>query len=114
PQTQPADHTASSDDELQKGIDLFQQGRYREAREVFDHVTKTTAPDDARAWYFDALATGLSTGDWKEAAPRLARQGIEREKAGTPPSDKIDEALEDLTEPTGRDWIASFRNKVNP
>ncbi len=113
-QTPSADDTVSSDDELQKGVDLFQQGRYREAREVFDHLTQTTAPNDARGWYFDALATGLSTGDWKEAAPRLARKGVEREKAGTPSSEKIDEALEDLTKPTGRDWIASYRNRVNP
>lgn len=108
----PATPPVSPEDELQRGIGLFHNGRYRESREVFDRLTQSLAPDDARAWYYDALATGLSTGDWTQAAPRLAREGVKHEKAGSPSSDKIDQALDDLTEPTGRDWIAAYRNRI--
>lgn len=111
-QTAQLERNVLPEDELERGIRLFQNGRYREAREVFDRLTQSIAPDDARAWYYDALATGLSTGDWSVAAPRLARKGTELEKQGSPTSDKIDEALSNLTESTGRDWITSYRNRI--
>jgi TolA-binding protein len=96
---------------LQPGIELFQQMKFDQASEAFDRLTRTK-PDDARVWYFAALSRGLATRDWKGQTEKLVTQGVEREKAGTPEKSQIDSAFADLTEETGRDWLAFYRRRA--
>jgi TolA-binding protein len=96
---------------LQPGIELFQQMKYDQASEAFDSLTRTK-PDDARVWYFAALSRGLATRDWKGQTEKLVTQGVEREKAGTPEKSQIDSAFADLTEETGKDWLAFYRRRA--
>jgi TolA-binding protein len=95
-------------DSLQQGIEFFRQKQYQAASEAFDSLTRSK-PEDARVWYFAALARGLATRDWKGQAVKLVTEGVEREKAGTPEKSQIDAAFEDLTAETGKDWLAYYR-----
>jgi len=73
-----------------------------------------TDPDDARVWYYAALAHGFATKQWNEdGAGRLVEKGIERERAGTPPKPVIDETFKGLTSATGKDWLAGYRQRVD-
>jgi TolA-binding protein len=96
---------------LQPGIDLFRQKKYDQASEAFDSLTRTN-PDDARVWYFAALARGLATRDWKGQTEKLVTEGVEREKAGTPEKSHIDSAFADLTAETGKNWLAFYRRRA--
>jgi TolA-binding protein len=96
---------------LQPGVELFQQMKYDQASEAFDRLTRTK-PDDARVWYFAALSRGLATRDWKGETEKFVTQGVEREKAGTPEKSQIDSAFADLTEETGKDWLAFYRRRA--
>jgi hypothetical protein len=93
------------------GIDLLQRGQHATAREVFLRL-QVARPDDARVWYFSALAEGLTSGDWNGEAKRLAEKGLECERAGHPSTATIDAALATRTPIKGEDWIASIRRRV--
>jgi hypothetical protein len=100
------------DGKLAQGIDLFKQGKYKDAYAYFEKLEQTN-PDDARVWYYAALSSGLSTRDWKldeSEASRLVKKGVEREKAGTPPRAEIDAAFRDLIDKTGKGWLEWYRN----
>jgi K+-transporting ATPase c subunit len=94
--------------DLGPGLASFRQGRYAEAANTFRALTRDH-PDDARAWYYAALANGLATGQWTGQTEELVKKGVERERAGTPKASEIDAALSDLTQGTGRDWLSFFR-----
>ena len=70
-------------------------------------------PDDARVWYFTALANGLATKQWTGETEELVARGVEREKAGTPPAADIDAAFSDLTRANGKDWLAYYRRRAS-
>jgi TolA-binding protein len=108
--TRTASAEASSTD-MDRAVDLFKKGKYAEAKETFARL-QGTSPDDARVWYYSALASGLANGDWKGEGERLVALGEAREKAGTPARAKIDAAFADLTTATGKDWLAYYRNKA--
>jgi hypothetical protein len=93
---------------IDQGAAMIKDGRYADAREWFGKLEEVH-PDDARVWYLAALATGLATNNWDGEAKRLADKGVERERAGTPSSSRIDSALAGLTLPTGREWLAYYR-----
>jgi len=93
---------------INEGVDLIREGHFTEARDLFAKLADMQ-PEDARIWYLGALATGLATNNWDGEARRLADKGVERERAGTPSSSRIDSALARLTLPTGRDWLAFYR-----
>jgi TolA-binding protein len=97
--------------ELGLGVELFQRRQYKEATEFFNNLVKTK-PDDARVWYYAALARGLATQDWKGETERLAIEGIEREKAGKLEKSLIDSAFDGLTPETGKEWLAYFRRRA--
>ena len=65
------------------GAVLFRQGKYPAAREVFLTVVQNY-PNDARLWYFAALANGLTSGDWAGESERMVRRGLECEQGGRP------------------------------
>jgi hypothetical protein len=96
---------------LQPGIELFRQKHHDQASEFFSRLTRTM-PDDARVWYFAALARGLTTKDWKGETERLVNEGVQREKAGKPAKPEIDSAFADLTPETGKDWLAFYRRRI--
>lgn len=105
-----ASHDASRQ-ELDPGVSLFQQGKYKEAFDRFSQL-ELTRPDDARVWYFAALSRGLSTKSWGNGTEQLVERGIERERAGTPKTAEIDEAFRSLTSDTGKDWLQAYRQRV--
>ena len=93
------------------GAELFKQKKYKEADDFFGTLVKVDQ-DDARVWYYAALARGFATNDWKGETERLANRGVERERAGTPPRSQIDSTFADLTAATGKDWLAFFRRRA--
>ena len=96
---------------MDQAVDLFKKGRFAEAKDAFTKL-QTVFPDDARVWYFSALANGLATRDWKGESERLVTTGMAREKAGSPDKSKIDAAFSDLTATTGKDWLAYYRGRA--
>jgi len=96
---------------LTPGVDQFKKKQYKEASEEFNNLTRLK-PEDARVWYYAALARGFATGDWKGETERLVTRGVEREKAGTPPKPEIDETFKGLTHETGKDWLSFYRRRA--
>ncbi len=93
------------------GISLLERGQYATAREVFLRLQAAQA-NDARVWYLSALAEGLTSGDWKGEARKLAERGLECERAGHPSTAQVDAALATRTPIKGQDWIASLRSRI--
>ncbi len=96
---------------LARGGGRYKQRKYAEARDVFQSLQKSH-PNDARVWYYSALATGFATGQWTGEANRLAQKGVELERAGTPGAAAIDAAFADLVTANGKDWLAAYRARV--
>lgn len=111
--TEPATAAASSGDTaLAEAAAQFQQTRYAEALASFRKL-QAAAPDDARVWYFSALANGLVRRQW--TAPETlqwVKKGVECEKAGNPERARIDEAFAGLSAATGKDWLAGYRKQA--
>jgi TolA-binding protein len=86
---------------------LFKAGKYKEASDAFQKLTESS-PNDARVWYFAALARGSATSDWTGETLRMVQKGVELEKAGTTPAAKIDAAFTDVN-PSFKPWIEGYR-----
>jgi len=95
-----------------QAVDLFKKGKYKEAADAFRKLSQDEG-NDARVWYYAALANGFATGNWKGDTEAYVKKGIEREKAGSPPPDRIDAVFTDLTTQTGKDWLAGYRKKAH-
>jgi hypothetical protein len=93
------------------GTELFERGKYADALEFFQKL-QANHPDDARVWYFSALAQGFTTRDWRGQAERLAEKGIACERAGTTGTSRIDIAFASLTVANGKDWLSAYRRRV--
>ncbi len=93
---------------MTSALDLFKANKFAEALDAFKKLPAT----DARVLYYTALSNGLATKSWTGETERLALQGVEREKAGSPASAEIDAALAGLTEQQGKAWLAFFRAKA--
>ena len=100
-----------SSDALAEGMSLFKKGAYSQAQAVF-HGLRQTRPQDARVWYFSALANGLSTGRWEGEARSFVVQGADRERAGLPATSVIDSAFADLSPAAGKEWLAAYRKQL--
>lgn len=96
---------------LAPASELFKQTKYADALASFKKVAEAN-PDDARAWYYAALANGFATGKWDGETVTLVTKGIDREKAGTPDAAQIDAAFAGLTAATGKDWLAGYRARA--
>jgi TolA-binding protein len=108
----PSDDKGQSvDPTLESGVSLFREKRYGEAYAVFRKLLQSQ-PDDARVWYYAALAYGLSTGDWSPMTQTMVEEGVAREKAGKPAKAEIDSAFAGLTKETGKDWLAFYRRRA--
>lgn len=99
-------------DAFGQSVKLFKEGKWAEAKDAFTRL-QAIMGDDARVWYFSALANGLATRDWKGESDRLAAEGMARERAGKPEKAKIDAAFADLTTATGKDWLAYYRSRAS-
>jgi K+-transporting ATPase KdpC subunit len=97
--------------DLEPAIKLFREKRYGAAAGAFRALAEAR-PDDARSWYFAALATGLATGQWRGEAEDLVNKGVERERSGFPGTAEIDAAYVGLTKDTGKDWLSYYRRQV--
>ena len=93
---------------MEQAADLFKQGRFAEAKAAFTRL-QSVYPDDARVWYFSALANGLASRSWQGESERLVKVGVEKEKAGSPDHAKIDAVFANLTTTSGKDWLAYYR-----
>jgi TolA-binding protein len=90
------------------GAALFREGRLAGAREIFLALIENY-PNDARHWYFAALANGLTTGNWTGESERMVRRGLECEKGGKPKRSDIDAQFSTLTKEQGKDWLGEWR-----
>ena len=106
-----ADGAEAKNVTLDLGAELFQQGKYAQARDVFRRLQRAR-PHDARVWYFSALANGLVTHAWDSKTARLFEKGIERERAGDPAAERIDAAFADLKPPEARQWLDYYRRQA--
>ncbi len=66
-------------------------------------------PNDARLWYFAALANALTTGDWTGESAGLVRRGLACEQRGMPKCSDIDALFSTLTKEQGKDWLEEWR-----
>ena len=96
---------------MKLGIELFQQGKYAKAREVFRRL-QLDQPHDARVWYYSALANGLVTHVWDGKTERLFDKGRERELAGDPPSEQIDAAFAGLNQAEAKQQLERYRGTM--
>ncbi len=101
----------SPDEAMAEGIALFKKGRYPQADDIFRKL-QLTRPQDARVWYYSALAHGFATGEWEGDTRRFVMQGADRERAGLPSTSQIDTAFAGLSAAQGRDWLASYRAQL--
>ncbi len=113
PAPAPAPTPGPGDRSIAQAVDLFKEGKYAEAVTAFKRL-QSTAADDARVWYYSALANGLATRQWRGETERLVLAGLDREKAGTPPTAEIDASFSGLTAANGKDWLAGYRKRIAP
>jgi hypothetical protein len=107
----PPPPEASINPAMKEGIELIERGQYAAARLIFVRL-QVAQPDDARVWYFSALAEALTYGSWDGEPKRLADKGFECERAGHPSTAEIDAALATSVPIKGAEWIASLRHRV--
>jgi K+-transporting ATPase ATPase C chain len=98
--------------DLGPGVAAYRRGDYDRALRIFRALGRDF-PDDARVWYFTALANGLATKQWTGETEDLVARGIDRERAGTPPAADIDAALAGLTRANGKDWLDFYRQRAS-
>jgi TolA-binding protein len=96
---------------LESGISLFREKRYSEAYTIFRRLLQSRQ-DDARLWYYAALAYGLASNDWGRMTQSMAEEGVFHEKAGQPRRSVIDSAFAGLSRATGKEWLASYRQRA--
>jgi len=106
-----ADRGEATQPTLRTGLNLFNEKRYSESYAAFRQLLQRQ-PDDARVWYYAALAYGLATGDWDRATQTMVEEGVAREKAGKPAKAEIDSTFAGLTRETGKDWLAFYRRRA--
>jgi hypothetical protein len=111
PTTQPAQDSNAEEQAMEQAAELFKQGKFAEARDAFTRI-QSANPDDARVFYYAALANGLANRNWQGESERLVKAGLEKEKAGSPDRAKIDATFAGLTTATGKDWLAYFRKQA--
>ena len=107
----PVENGADFGAALKSEIASFRQGNYSQALGAFEKLQKQH-PDDARVWYYSALANGLTTGKWDGKTATLVKEGVAREKAGTPDAAQIDAEFAGLTKATGKEWLDFYRKQT--
>ena len=106
-QVDPADITR------ELGAALFRDGKYPAARDVFLTLVQVY-PNDARLWYFAALANGVTSENWAGDTEAMVRRGLACEQSGRPKRSDIDAQFSTLTKEQGKDWLAEWRKRASP
>lgn len=96
---------------LAGAVDLYKQGRYAQARDAFATL-RQAGPDDARVWYYSALATGFAANQWRGEPEQLVNKAIELEKTGKPNAYQIDATFADLSPPGAKAWLDGYRKRA--
>jgi TolA-binding protein len=107
-----SDQVSPADIARDLGAVLFREGKYPAAREVFLTLVQNY-PNDARLWYFAALANGLTTGDWTGESERMMRQGLACEHRGSPKRPDIEAQFSTLTSEQGKNWLQEWRKRAS-
>jgi TolA-binding protein len=107
-----ADQVNPADIARDLGAALFREGKYPAAREVFLSLVQNY-PNDARLWYFAALANGLTSGTWTGESEDMVRRGLACEQRGTPKRSDIDARFSTLTKEQGKDWLEEWRKRAS-
>lgn len=102
--SQVADDSAA----ITQAVSLFKAGQYREADQLFKTL-RNAKSQDARVYYYGALANALTTNDWQNESVKIATRGSELEKSGAAKSADIDAAFADLAS-TLKPWLAYYRS----
>jgi TolA-binding protein len=95
---------------LARGADQFKAGRYREAADAFRKLA-ASEPQDARVYYYAALANGAATNNWRGETERLVTRGVELERAGTPRASEIDSTFAGLPA-SMKGWLDTYRRRA--
>jgi TolA-binding protein len=106
------DQVSPADIARDLGAALFREGKYPAAREVFLTLVQNY-PNDARLWYFAALANGLTSGDWTGESEGMVRRGLACEQKGRPKRSDIDAQFSTLTKEQGKDWLEEWRKRAS-
>ncbi len=106
------DQVSPADIARDLGAALFRDGKYPAAREVFLMLLQND-PNDARLWYFAALANGLTSGNWAGDSEALVRRGLACEQKGMPKRSDIDAQFSTLTKEQGKDWLEEWRKRAS-
>jgi tetratricopeptide (TPR) repeat protein len=96
---------------LRPGATLFHQRKYAQALEEFQKL-QANYPQDARVWYYCALANGMATNKWEGQTQLWVNEGVVRELAGTPDAARIDAEFERLLKATGKEWLDFYRKRA--
>jgi TolA-binding protein len=106
------DQVSPADIARDLGAALFREGKYPAAREVFLTLVQNY-PNDARLWYFAALANGQTSGDWTGESEGMVRRGLACEQRGRPKRSDIDAQFSNLTKEQGKDWLEEWRKRAS-
>jgi TolA-binding protein len=106
------DQVSPADIARDLGAALFREGKYPAAREVFLTLVQNY-PNDARLWYFAALANGLTSGDWTGESEGMLRRGLACEQRGRPKRSDIDAQFSTLTKEQGKHWLEEWRKRAS-
>jgi outer membrane murein-binding lipoprotein Lpp len=105
-----SDVKAATEPSWARAVELFKKGQYTAARDVFAAL-REARPDDARLWYYSALANGFASAKWDGETERLMNLGVSRERAGTPSASEIEAAFADLPAAAGKSWLEAYRKR---
>ncbi len=98
--------------DLAPAVNLLRDRQFPGASAAFRTLT-ASHPDDARVWYYAALANGYATGQWRGETEDLVNKGVDRERAGTPSAAEVDAAFAEILPPgPGRDWLSFYRQRA--
>ncbi len=90
---------------------LFRERQFASASGTL-RALADSSPDDARIWYYSALANGFATGQWTGPTEQLALKGVDRERQNSHGSREIDAEFADLPKELGREWLGFYRQKA--
>jgi TolA-binding protein len=110
PETAAAVPAVNTDADFAKAVDLFKKSQFAQAKELFTKLEQAS-PNDARVWYYAAMANGFATNQWTGETETLVNKAMSLEKAGTPDLAKINATFSDL-DAGAKGWLDNYRNRI--
>jgi hypothetical protein len=109
---QSSEQVSPADIARDLGAVMFRAGKYPAAREIFLTLVQND-PNDARLWYFAALANGMTSGNWTGESEDMVRRGLACEQRGRPKRSDIDDQFSALTKEQGKEWLEEWRKRAS-